>query len=160
MTAVIVCGVGLGPGAERPLRLAANLAERLGGTLLVVHVAGPELLRTGFPQADAAAMVPGAGYIPPPLPADVDELEQRRRAVHRSIERLADGCDVRDAEILVDSSATPADGLRRVAAERTAELIVVGSNGHGTVRAAVLGSTSHSLAGDAPCPVVIAPASG
>jgi nucleotide-binding universal stress UspA family protein len=66
-------------------------------------------------------------------------------------------CDVNDAQIVVVLDATAADGLRRAATERDAELLVIGSRGRGTVRAALLGSTAHSLVDDAPCPILVVP---
>jgi nucleotide-binding universal stress UspA family protein len=53
---------------------------------------------------------------------------------------------------------TPAQAIMREAAREDAELIVVGSRGHGPLRSAVLGSVSRSLAEEASQPVVIVPA--
>lgn len=50
----------------------------------------------------------------------------------------------------------PAEALARIAAARDADEIVVGSRGFGRLRAA-LGSVSHELLHDAPCPVVVIP---
>jgi nucleotide-binding universal stress UspA family protein len=50
----------------------------------------------------------------------------------------------------------PAELLGAVLKE-VAALGVVGSRGRGPVRAAILGSVSHALAGHAPCPVVVVP---
>jgi len=58
---------------------------------------------------------------------------------------------------LLRSTKTPteADGL--LAAARHVDLLVMGSRGRGPLRAAILGSVSHSVSRQAPCPVVILP---
>ena len=55
-------------------------------------------------------------------------------------------------DILVND---PVDGL--LAAARHVDLLVIGSRGHGHLRAAILGSVSHSVSQHAPCPVIILP---
>jgi nucleotide-binding universal stress UspA family protein len=82
-----------------------------------------------------------------------------RDEARRRIERLLAQRGVATARVEVALDASVADGLRRIATDHHAELLIVGSRGRGTVRAALLGSTSHALAGDAPCPVVVLPAS-
>ncbi len=49
----------------------------------------------------------------------------------------------------------PVEGL--LAAARHVDLLVMGSRGRGPLRAAILGSVSHSVARRAPCPVLILP---
>ena len=51
----------------------------------------------------------------------------------------------------------PVSVLLRVAADRSADLIVVGRRGAGGDPDLLLGSTSHQLAERAPCPLVIIP---
>ncbi len=54
-------------------------------------------------------------------------------------------------------SGEPAEELARAAADRKAALLVVGSRGRGSVRAALLGSVSAEVTRRAGCPVVIVP---
>jgi nucleotide-binding universal stress UspA family protein len=54
-------------------------------------------------------------------------------------------------------SGDPAEELARAAAERRAMLLVVGSRGRGSVRAALLGSVSAELTRRSQCPVLIVP---
>ena len=69
---------------------------------------------------------------------------------------LERGAAVVDAESLVEDG-DPVSVLLRVAAERGADLIVVGRRGAGGDPDLLLGSTSHQLAERAPCPLVIIP---
>jgi nucleotide-binding universal stress UspA family protein len=61
-------------------------------------------------------------------------------------------------ELRLAEGVTPAHAIMREADRDGAELIVVGSRGHGALRSAVLGSVSRTLAEEASCPVVIVPA--
>jgi nucleotide-binding universal stress UspA family protein len=61
-----------------------------------------------------------------------------------------------DTEVLVEDG-DPVSVLLRVAAARSADLIVVGRRGAGGDPDLLLGSTSHQLAERAPCPLVIIP---
>jgi len=49
----------------------------------------------------------------------------------------------------------PADRICEYAAENKVDLIVMGSHGRGGIQRALLGSVSHAVANQAPCPVTI-----
>ena len=157
MGSTIVCAVDIDGGeAPRALTVAADLAARLDLPLVVAYVAplgGPS---AGDPLAGGEAVigVPGPA-IPYPVALPDSELAEVRDEARRRVEQLLAQWHVDDAQIEVALDAAVADGLRRSATVRDAELLVIGSRGRGTVRAALLGSTSHSLVADAPCPVVV-----
>lgn len=159
--ASIVCAVDeTDPAAERPLRVAADLAERLRLPLVVVHVTAPHALAVDpGPAAGGPVVPPGTVGVPYPAPSvGEEEAEDVRESARRRIERLVEQHGVASAaEVHVDLDPDPANGIRRSARERDAELIVLGSRGHGMLHDVLLGSTSRSLAGDAPCPVVVVP---
>jgi nucleotide-binding universal stress UspA family protein len=62
-----------------------------------------------------------------------------------------------EASAVVHESASAWRGIRDAAAERSPDLIVAGSRGHGGLARAYLGSTSSSLIHQAPCPVLVVP---
>ncbi|MDP8908358.1 MAG: universal stress protein [Chloroflexota bacterium] len=159
-----MCAVDVDDGeACGPLRVAADLAVRLGRQLVVAHVAPPGPFPTGGPAVTSAdrAIVAPAPAMPNEYPVmpEAAEVDEARAEARQRIERLLRGCGIEDAQVVVALDDSVADGLRRIAADHDTELLVVGSRGHGTVRAALLGSTSHALVADAPCPVVVAAAS-
>ena len=157
MGSTIVCAVDIDHG-ERPraLTVAADLAERLDLPRVVAYVAplvGPSATE---PLAGGEAVIGApAPAIPYPVAPPATELAEVREEARRRAEQVLAQWQVDDAQIEVALDATVADGLRRAATDRDAELLVVGSRGRGTVRAALLGSTCHALVTDAPCPVVV-----
>ena len=157
MGSTIVCAVDIDERrSPRALSVAADLADRLGLALVVAYVAPPSGASAGAPLSgsEAALGVPGP-VVPYPTAPSAAELTELRDDTRRRVEQRLVQWQVDDAQVEVGLDATPADGLRRTAADRDAELLVIGSRGHGTMRAALLGSTSHSLVGDAPCPVLV-----
>ena len=157
MGSTIVCAVDIDDGEPpRALTVAADLAGRLGLPLVVAYVAPLVGLTANDPVAGGEAVIGApAPAIPYPLAPPATEFAEVRDEARRRVEQLLAQWHVGDAQIEVALDATVADGLRRSATDRDAELLVIGSRGRGTVRAALLGSTSHSLVADAPCPVVV-----
>lgn len=162
MGSTIVCAVDTDDDrSRRSLSVAADLAARLGRPLVVAYVALSTPVPPGGPDVGTAAVLgaPGAALpYPHPVPDEAQPETLRNDARRRLQQRLAQW-GLHDAEVEVELDVTAADGLRRIAADRDAELLVMGSRGRGPLRAALLGSTSHALAGEAPCPVVVVPVS-
>lgn len=157
MGSTIVCAIDIDDGEPpRALTVAANLAERLDVPLVVAYVAPlvGASASDAFVGGEAVIGVPGPAT-PYPLGLPDTELDEIRDEARRRIEQLLARWHLEDVQVEVALDATVADGLRRTAADRDAELLVIGSRGRGAVRAALLGSTSHSLVSDAPCPVVV-----
>ncbi len=157
MGSAIVCAVDIDDGEPpRALTVSADLAKRLDLPLVVAYVAplvGPSATD---PLAGGEAVIGAPGpAIPYPVAVPKTELAEVRDEARRRVEQLLAQWHVEDAQIAVALDATVADGLRRSATDHDAELLVIGSRGRGTLRAALLGSTSHSLVADAPCPVVV-----
>jgi nucleotide-binding universal stress UspA family protein len=123
----VVCGVGGEETDARLLRLAHDLANRLGGELHAVHA-----------------------YAPRPVHAATREAPDRVRetALRESAEqRLARALE--EAGVDAEGSVLPlpaAEALERVAERHTAGLIVVGSRGRGKVGSFAPGSVPTRLA--------------
>jgi nucleotide-binding universal stress UspA family protein len=136
---LVVVGVDGSEHAERALVFAAEEAGRRGAAVRVVtawHV----------PTA-----VYGAGYAPMMSPS-LEESEQE--AAEHTAAAAAEKLRARglEAEVVV-AHAQAADAL--VEASRDADLLVVGSRGHGGFAGLLLGSISQQCAQHAPCPTVI-----
>lgn len=132
----VVVGVDGSPGSNRALAWAATEAARRGAGLVTVTVW----------QWDGLEAMPLAGATP---------LEAERLATDladREIAKLPDPSVVTQ-RLVVRGTA----GAALVDASRGADLLVLGSHGHGAFHAAVLGSVSRHCVGHADCPVVILP---
>lgn len=90
------------------------------------------------------------GYVPPV--ADESFKRAAEQAVDETLDALADSAKgVRVKKMIVEGSAARV----LVEAAKDADLLVVGSRGHGTLTGMLLGSVSHHVALHAECPVVI-----
>lgn len=118
-------------------------------TVVIAYVveaagAGTEDLGSGFGSAEVA---------------DPAELERgwadEHTAARNAIERLAEALDL-DAKVeRVIEHGDAGAALCRLAEARGADLLVVGSRGHGRFRRALLGSVSSYAVNNAPCPVIV-----
>jgi nucleotide-binding universal stress UspA family protein len=139
---VIVVGVDHSDGAKEALRFALQEARLRGATLRVVHA-----WQFGYI---------GALGIEGSFPAVGGDLEELRRAAAIAldatlVELVADTAGV-DVERRVDQGAAAAVLVEE---SRDADLLVVGSRGHGGFAQLLLGSVSQQCAQHAFCPVVI-----
>ena len=135
----IVVGVDGSPGSRAALTWAAAEAGNHGADLVVVNVWEHTLL----PPAGSLSV--SEKYVPDPSQRTADDLVQVIK------EELGD-----DPPVLVQprvKQGSPAKILIEESAN--ADMLVVGTRGHGGFRGLVLGSTSQHVAGYAKCSVAI-----
>lgn len=138
---VIVVGVDHSPGARAALVFADEEARLRGATIHAVHA-----WQYGY-----------IGYVGPesrlpPVGADIDELHTAAATALEASVREA----LPDTDVPIELQAiqgAPASVL--VEASRDADLLVVGSRGHGGFVGLLLGSVGQQCAHHAECPVVI-----
>lgn len=144
---LVVVGVDSSEGAKAALRFALEEARLRNATLRVVHtwqfgyigVSGIE----GFSPVVGADLGDLRRTAEVALDAVLHEVAPDAEADGIALERrVSEGAP---ATVLVDES-------------RRAELLVVGSRGHGGFAGLLLGSVSQQCAHHAACPVVIVPA--
>jgi nucleotide-binding universal stress UspA family protein len=123
------------PEARAALRAAEELADAEGAALLLLAVAEPPPLGSGY--AITVASMTGA-------------LQER---LNEGVADVRSGVDASGEMLRGD--AGPA--LVAWAIESDVGLIVVGSRGYGPVRRVLLGSVAVKLMREAPCPVLVAP---
>lgn len=128
---------------ERVVETAGNLAKAFSGKICLLHVAAPDPAFVGWD--------PGPDVVRHQRATDL-------RDEHRRIQDLADDLRGRglDAQALLVQGST-ADMILERAAKLEADLIVLGSHGHGALYRALLGSISEAVVRKATCPVLIIP---
>ena len=136
----VVVGIDGSPGASTALRWAATEARLRKGRLVVVHARTPVYM-------DPLLVGPLTGFT-------TTGLTDMRRAAEAMLEKAiaylnAEGIEI---EYRVDEGGA-AEVLVAAAAE--ADLLVVGSRGHGGFTGLLLGSVSQQCAHHTPCPIVI-----
>lgn len=91
------------------------------------------------------------------MPVDYSDVDFEQEA-RRRLEAVTAGEPVNASDVPVENRVAEGHPARvLVDAAEGAELLVVGSHGHGTFAGMVLGSTGHYCAQHAPCPIVIVP---
>ena len=141
----VVAAVDFSPGSAAALARAADLAERSGAALHVLHA--DVLFRS---SGDAA---------PDASPSSALRVRVERFA---ALALGLDGPSELDAlapTIAVVRDATPRAAILRYAADAYADLVVVGTHGRSGVARVLLGSVAEALVASAPCPVLTVPAS-
>ncbi len=134
----IVVGVDGSTGAQEALRFAAEEARLRRATLRLVtawHI---------------PSMAYGAGFVAP-----VDRREFERNAEAECEKALA-AVREQTTDLEIQRVASEGQAARVLLQEaRDADLLVVGTRGHGGFAGLLLGSVSQQCAQHAPCPVVI-----
>lgn len=139
----LLVAVDFSERTERVLQVASELAQRLGASAWVVHVADPDPDFVGY---DAGPDVVR------------DQVAKELRDEHRRLQAYAD--DMRAAG--VDATAILVRGptvetLLEMADKQDADLIVAGSHGRSMVGEMLLGSVSQGLIRAARWPVTVVP---
>jgi nucleotide-binding universal stress UspA family protein len=138
---VIGCAYRPGEDGEAALGAAEELALALSGSLRVVQAVEPpsHLYDTGelplnMPEIDARVRADAAGA----LAERVERLSYRLRAVEGTLQ-----------------VGKPAEVLAGVS--ETVDAMVVGSRGHGPLKAVLVGGVSGQIIRSAACPVIVVP---
>ncbi len=122
---------------------AANKYARAGSVpVVLVHVAPPAV---GFSMGEAPSDVP---------PETVAELIEARREQLRDIAGRFEQ-DVSVEPILMQGSAV--EGIIDEAQQRNAELIIIGTHGHGRLYDLIVGSVANGVIRHTTCPVLVVP---
>ena len=133
--------------SDRAVELAATLALPPDSLVRVVSVQQP--------YVDVLAMSWGSVGVSPDA---MDSEEQAESRIHREAIERAETALARPG-LAVEGflvRGRPATAVVEEAKGMTADLVVVGSRGHSTIAAMVLGSTAAEIVDHSPCPVLVA----
>jgi nucleotide-binding universal stress UspA family protein len=140
MRGTIVCGVTDSEEGRGALAVAAELSQRLGLRLVLVHVA----------DGIAPRNVNGEG-------SESVTTRAGREGAARLVARLAAEHGVAGSAEQRSAVGDPAALLGQIAAEEAADVIVVGSRARGRLRRGLESTLARQLETTTPVPVVIAP---
>lgn len=132
---LIVLGYDGTPGAERAAELAASVAQSRGAAVIVATAFKP------FPR------------ISEPGDKDAMEIERSRQMAEEKAAEL-ESMGISASTSVLEGPAQQA--ILNCAAAHNADLIVVGSRGHGELAGLLLGSVSSHVVHNAMVPVLIA----
>jgi len=140
----ILVPIDLSPVTDNTVEIAARFAKGFGSKIWLVHVAAPDPDFVGFGT--------GPKYV---RDQRADELKKE----HSQIQVMAENLRTKgfSAEALLvqgPTSATIIEEARRL----EADLIIMGSHGHGAIYKTFVGSVSQQVLGDSTVPVLIIPA--
>lgn len=139
-------------GALKAAAFAGQLARALDARVSVLIVQSEDLI---MPHAWGAGDYPTAAPFGSMTVVEIrDMLEKRlqQKEVPDTVSALGTLGHTPESAI---AWGHPADEICRFAAEHNVDLIIVGSHGRTGIRRALLGSVSHAVANEAPCPVTI-----
>jgi universal stress protein A len=139
----IVCATDFSPTSEEAITLAVHLARDAGADIHLVHVV-PDPLTQPW-------MVEGAGM----------ELAELRHAWtedgRKALVTLIAAHEMTGRVTPVVLVGTPAAEILQYVTDTSADLIVVGSHGHGVIRRFLLGSVAERVFKTAQVPVLVVP---
>ena len=140
----VLLGYDGSAGATEAVALAASIAWPTDSFLQVVSVIEPIMMSIAGPWDRGAALAPELDA------AITDYAHETMREV---VQRLsASGCSVEGLVLRGRAASAIIDAAR----DFRAELVIVGSRGHGTIASLVLGSVSSEIVDHASCPVLVA----
>ena len=136
------------PSALEAQNEAFALALKLDAPLLAVSVAHVAVPAVGY-----------AGYGYSNVVAELTQIERGRvQKLLASVDAAAHAADVPCSTVLAEGFTV--EEICRIAGERDAQLIVVGSHGWGATHRFLSGSVSTRLVHTAPCPVLVVRGAG
>jgi nucleotide-binding universal stress UspA family protein len=149
----VLIGFDGGPASQRAVHEAATLFAPRRALAVVVWEAG---------QAFALTLLPTRAFDVPLGSPDLRTAVELDKAMYEEAQRLArwgvqlaiDG-GLEAEGLVVADDLTVADTLMRLAKERDAAVVVVGTHRHGRLAELLLGSTARSVIERAPCPVLV-----
>ncbi len=132
-------GVDGSPASHKAARLAADIAGHKGAGLTLAYVV-PRLL------------LPPDAYGLTVAQVEAEHRSHAEEVLRQAREALGEAGAAAEASVL---SGPPAEALVEAAASAGADLLVVGSHGHGAVARVLLGSTTDRVVHLAGCPVLV-----
>ncbi len=141
---LFLVGVDGSEPSRRAVTVAARLAARCGGRLLIAHI----IHWSGFTPLSLEEA----------LRRPIDKKREEETARGKILAPLLELATAQGVEPETYYSwGSPAESLNKLARDRDAELIVVGRRGHSNIAEIILGSVSNAIAHMSDLPVLLVP---
>jgi nucleotide-binding universal stress UspA family protein len=147
MMKTIVAAVDFSNATSGVVSMATRLAKAFGAELHLLHVVEPEPTYTAY------------GFTPDEFPAMHAFQEEAKRRANRKLEELLAGVDSDLTGVvtrLVEGS--PLHALLEYVKDNRADMVILGSHGHGVVASLLLGSVAEGMVRKALVPTLLVPA--
>lgn len=145
----IIAALDFSNSTDGILAMSTELAKAHGADLHLLHVLEPEPTYTAY------------GFTPDEFPA-IHAFQQEARK--RSEAKLAELVDRVKGEVVAAQShiveGSPLQGILDMVKKLDADLVVLGSHGHGVVASLLLGSVAEGMVRKATVPTLVVPAAG
>ena len=145
----IVAALDFSNATPGVLEMAASLAKAHGAELHLLHVLEPEPTYTAY------------GFTPDEFPAIHTFQEEARKRAKQKLDEVAaevpDGVSAASAEL---AEGSPLQALVDFIKEKEADMVVLGSHGHGVVASLLIGSVAEGMVRKALVPTLVVPAPG
>lgn len=142
----ILVPVDFSPVSQRAVDLAQHFANNMSSAIWLVHVAAPDPDFVGFGT--------GPRYV---RDQRADELKKEHGQIQEMAEALrAKGIKAEGLLVQGPTSTTIVEEAGRL----NADLIIMGSHGHGAIYKTFVGSVSEQVLGESQVPVLIIPSKG
>lgn len=139
----ILAAVDFSDVTDSVVAQAAQLAESFQAKLWLIHIAAPDPEFVGYgvgPQHER------------------DWRAAVLRGEHQRLQEYALNLDKQSVDVTpLLIQGYPIDGILREAERRAADLVILGSHGHGTLYTTLMGSVSRAILQDTRYPVLIVP---
>lgn len=144
----VICAIDRDDLAPRLIGAARTLARRTGADVRVVHVVAPG---PGDSRSDARRLL-----LPPRARRSgvAEAQEHAHRLADAEAMMLRLGVAAEERLVLQGDAVLE---IQTIATRLEASMLVIGTRGRGSVKAAVLGSVSRDLLRSAPCAVMVVP---
>ncbi|HMP88594.1 MAG TPA: universal stress protein [Kiritimatiellia bacterium] len=139
----ILAPVDFSDCAQKVIETATRLVSAFGSRLIILHVAAPEPEFVGYG--------PGPQTVRDSVAKEFKDEHRRIHALSRELE----ACGLNATALVIQGY--PVDKIIEEAARQQADLIVMGSHGHGLLRNLLVGSVTEGVMRKAECPVLIVP---
>lgn len=142
----IVAAVDFSNATAGVVEMAASLANAFGAELHLLHVVEPEPSYTAY------------GFTPDEFPAMHAFQEEAKRRATRKLEELLAMVPAVPSAVTQLVEGSPLHSVLDYVNSSEADLVVLGSHGHGVVASLLLGSVAEGMIRKATVPTLVVPA--